>query len=206
MALNLRFIFSRMPSLIPNKPVVKLKQAGVSLLEFVLGLVLLSIVLLGVTLFYANNTRQLDPVFQFRAVSLAEAIAEQVLVVKYDANNNPYQQLRCDIEGENGESPEVVCSNEIVTTDNKITEFSVVDDFQLWCDDNLRGATGPINGEVLAEQLGLPHEKLYQRFSIVSCVEPIDDAPNPPYKLVTIKVKIDTGDSISFTLHRYNIL
>lgn len=181
-------------------------QAGVSLLEFVIGLVLLAIILLGVTLFSVNQARQLDPVFQFRAVSLVEAVVEQVLVVKYDAENNPYQKVRCDISSEEGQLPQASCSNTIVATDNKITEFTVVDDFQWWCDSNAPAGGGAIAGHLLAQQLGLPHPHLYRRLSIVSCVKPIEEASNPPYKRVTIKVNINAGDSLTFSLHRYNIL
>lgn len=180
---------------------MRLKQVGVSLLEFVIGLVLLAIVLLGVTLFYANYTRQLDPVFQFRAVSLAEALTEQVLAVKYDHANQPYQQLRCGVNTG-------VCSNQRLAGHDKISQFTAVDDFQFWCNSNEPGIAGPINGQTLAEQLELPHPNLYQRLTLSSCVtaETDDQAPSQPYKRVSINVKIDGGDSLSFILHRYNIL
>ncbi|MFD1006659.1 type IV pilus modification PilV family protein [Oceanisphaera ostreae] len=199
MALNLRFIFSRMPSLIPNKPVVKLKQAGVSLLEFVLGLVLLAIVLLGVTLFYANNTRQLDPVFQFRAVSLAEALAEQVLSVKYDAANNPFEQKRCGVDGASA------CENKPDDTYDKLTEFSQVDDFQLWCNTGPDNEIGPIKGDELAAQLSLARTELYQNFMVETCVDITHVTEDPPYKEVSIKVSINSGADIVFKLQRYNI-
>lgn len=174
------------------------KQAGVSLLEFVIGLALLAIILLGATLFYANHTRQLDPVFQFRAVSLAEAVAEQVLVVKYDKVNEPYLKKRCGIDGV------TICDNAIVANEHKITEFTVLDDFQWWCDINAPLDGGPINGEELANQLSLPHPNLYQRLTLTSCVTLINDQ-SIPFKQVSIKIKIDAGDTLSFTLHRYNI-
>lgn len=173
-------------------------QAGVSLLEFVIGLVLLAIILLGVTLFYSSYTRQLDPVFQFRAVSLAEAVAEQVLAVKYDAANNPFEQKRC------GEDGAAACANTPTASPAQaeqglISAFSVVDDFALWCNNAIAGNT-------LAQQLGLSRVELYQRFTVSSCVEPMPKiGGEPAYKKVSIKVSIDSGSSISFQLQRYNI-
>ena len=170
-------------------------QAGVSLLEFVIGLVLLAIILLGVTLFYANYTRQLDPVFQFRAVSLAEALAEQVLAVKYDAANNPFEQKRCVTDE---------CMYKRDQANSKLAEFEQVDDFQLWCNSGTEGEA-PINGSVLAEQLGLPRRELYQRFTVETCVNLDNKKSDPPFKTVSINISIDSGSAITFLLQRYNI-
>lgn len=188
-------------SLKSNVATTNLKQTGISLLEFVLGLVLLSIILLGVTLFFAGQQRQLDPVFQFRAVSLAEAVAEQVIAVKYDINNNPFEQQRC-VNTPTAplpclDKPSINASSE---PPHDITTFTVVDDFNLWCD-------SAIKGRVLAEQLGLPQPELYQNFTVATCVNPSDgDEENPYYKEVSIKVSINSGANITFKLQRYNIL
>lgn len=174
---------------------IKTKQAGVSLLEFVIGLVLLSIVLLGVTLFYANQSRQLDPVFQFRAVSLVEAVVEQVLVVKYDAANDPYQSTRCDVDKVNDVI--VSCNNAPTDSSGNITKFKVLDDFNQWC--NTQG----INAQKLVDDLKMPHRQLYQGIILTSCVE---HTAGTAFKQVTITVNIKQGGDITFNLRRYNIL
>lgn len=167
------------------------RHSGVSLLEFVLGLTILAIVLVGVGLFFASQPRQLDPVFQFRAVSLAEALTEQIMAVKYDANNKPDKQKRCGIDGEKK------CANSPqASAPGDVRSFDVVDDFQLWC------GTNTINGETLASQLSLPETQLYRRFTVETCVE-LDETET--FKQVTIKVGIDQGSTLSFVLHRYNI-
>lgn len=186
---------------------IKFQQAGVSLLEFVIGLVLLAIILLGVTLFFASQHRQLDPVFQFRAVSLAEALAEQVLTVKYDHNNQPYQQTRCGIPDSEGNS--LACKNrpsDFTGMDIELKNFTSVDDFQLWCSTGLHNTIGPIKGDELARQLDLPRTELYQRFTVETCVTLDDSTPDIPFKQVSIKVGIDSDASLSFRLQRYNIL
>lgn len=174
------------------------KQAGVSLLEFVLGLVLLSIVLLGITLFYAGQKQQLDPVFQFRAVSLAEALAEQVLAVKYDANNNPFTQTRCGVD------LPLTCSNARENDHDTLNTFDNVDDFNLWCDKEGAGGT-PINGATLAAQLGLTRTELYKNFTVQVCVDTDHVFEQPPYKEVSINISINSGTDITFKLQRYNI-
>ena len=169
------------------------RNSGVSLVEYVLGLAILAIVLVGVGLFFLSQPRQLDPVFQFRAVSLAEALSEQVLAVKYDANNNPVAQKRCN--------PTVLldCANSPEESPpGDVRNFAVVDDFQLWCVD-------AINGKDLADQLDLPEAQLYRRFTIETCVEVNDDDTANIFKQVEIKVSIDQGSTLSFVLHRYNI-
>ena len=167
---------------------IKFQQAGVSLLEFVIGLVLLAIILLGVTLFFASQHRQLDPVFQFRAVSLAEAVAEQVLAIKYDVKNDPQSQTRC-----------VTCTDPPTpVAGSKLTDFAAVEDFNHWCED------GAIAGNILADQLNLTRTQLYARYTVQTCVKKGNNGTNN-YKEVTITIADQNGADLSFTLHRYNI-
>lgn len=206
----------------PIKPLLRSRQgslvnsAGVSLLEFVLGLVILGIVLSGVSLFYMGQSQRLDPVFQFRAVSLAEALAEQVLSAQYDGANDPSLQLRCavsEIEGlplpcnNAAYDPEAVVDGEVVGLD--LRKFTAVDDFNLWCHD-------PADGEQLAAELRLPSPELYSKFEVKTCVTTPDalpagiDVSQPEYadyfkKEVTITLSIANSGDLSFVLHRYNI-
>ncbi|WP_319784265.1 prepilin-type cleavage/methylation-like protein [Oceanisphaera sp. IT1-181] len=180
---------------------------GVSLIEFVLGLTILAIVLVGVGLFFASQPRQLDPVFQFRAASLAEALAEQVWSVKYDTNNDPNLQTRC------GVTPDVDCKNVHQASTTNIKDFFVLDDFQKWCDNGENGALGAIDGETLASDLGMYAPELYSRFSVTTCVK-LPPPLNPGYdktdpdlfiKKITMIISIDSSDTLSFELHRYNL-
>lgn len=192
------------------------KQRGVSLIEFVLGIVILGIVLAGVSLFYAGQPQRLDAVFQFRAVSLAEALAEQVVSVQYDGNNDPSMQLRCglhEIEGvplpcNNAPyNPDEIIDGEVVGF--SLQKFTALDDFNLWCDT-------PADGQLLASELGMPSPQLYSRFKVKTCVT----KPAPPplglaataaeyadhfKKEVTITLSIANSGDLSFVLHRYNI-
>lgn len=177
-------------------------QAGFSLLEYVLGLTVLAIVLVGVGIYLLSYPRQLDSIFQFRAVALAEAVAEQVISVKYDHANNPYleeDKQRCG-------GHEFPCSNmPNENTLEKVSDFTAVDDFQLWCADGDRGATGSIKGDKLAEMLGLPQPNLYRDFTLETCVTLPSEDNEELVKTVTINVAIGNRDRLSFVLHRYNI-
>lgn len=174
------------------------QNSGVSLVEYVLGLAILAIVLVGVGLFFLSQPRQLDPVFQFRAVSLAEALAEQVLAVKYDASNNPVTQERCGIT--TGAEACIDTPSAQAIADPKLMNFTAVDDFQLWCANAIAAdiVVGP-------DQLNLTRPDLYARYLVKSCVTTKADDNDVEYKEVVIQVKDQNGDTLSFTLHRYNI-
>ena len=169
-------------------------NAGLSLLEYVIGLAILAIVLVGAGLFFVSQPRQLNPVFQFRAVSLAEALAEQVLAVQYDAANNPHAQIRCDID------EDVNCLNSATAdVSSGIKSFEHLDDFHLWCDDNA------ITGDTLAAQLALTQQQLYARYTVETCVTLETDDAGTAFKKVLIAIADQNGADVSFTLHRYNI-
>lgn len=175
------------------------RNSGVSLVEYVLGLAILAIVLVGVGLFFLSQPRQLDPVFQFRAVSLAEALAEQVLAVKYDDSNNLAAQERCGIT-----TGAEACSDSPsaqARANPKLTNFTAVDDFDLWCDNAIAAdiLVGP-------DQLNLTRPDLYARYLIKTCVMAKTDDDGNDYKEVVIQIQDQNGADLSFTLHRYNIL
>ncbi|GAA3703652.1 hypothetical protein GCM10022421_07930 [Oceanisphaera sediminis] len=187
------------PSRYRRSHTIRRRNSGVSLVEYVLGLAILAIVLVGVGLFFLSQPRLLDPVFQFRAVSLAETLSEQVLAVKYDEKNKPEKQSRCSVNCTKAKKFGVDGS------ESQLSDFNDVDDFQLWCNNGESGATGAIDGEELATQLNLPETQLYRRFTVETCVAVNDDDPANIFKQVEIKVSIDKGSTLSFVLHRYNI-
>lgn len=177
----------------PDFPLYLRRQRGISLIELVLGLALLGIVLAGVSLFfYGQQKQRLDPLFQVRAVSLAQALSEQIIAVKYDANNNPATQERCGIDGveECANSPQTSAPGDV-------RSFNVVDDFHAWCEAN----GNAIDGDQLAAAMGLDAD-YYQGYGVSVCVT--EGAP-AEYKIVEVKVTPPAGASIDFSLHRYNI-
>jgi MSHA pilin protein MshD len=64
-----------------------LKQTGISLIELIIFIVILSIALTGITLVYINTTRYgADPMVRIRSIELAQSTLEEVLLKAYDDN------------------------------------------------------------------------------------------------------------------------
>ena len=64
-------------------------QKGISLIELVIFIVILSVALTGITLIYINATRySADPMVRIRSIELAQSTLEEILLKAYD-NNTP---------------------------------------------------------------------------------------------------------------------
>ena len=65
-----------------------LSQKGISLIELVIFIVILSIALTGITLIYINTTRYgADPMVKIRSIELAQATLEEILLKAYDESS-----------------------------------------------------------------------------------------------------------------------
>lgn len=160
---------------------------GIGLFELVIGIAILSVLLGGVTLFfYGQQQSRLDPVFQYRAVSLAEALGERILAVKYDHANDPDSQFTCAPDS---------CTPVASFGPEAGEDFDDVDDFHAWC-----GADA-IAGDQLAAAMMLDG-RYYREFSVSVCV---GEGVAAEYKRVEIAVTSPMGGTIGFDLRRYNI-
>lgn len=64
-------------------------QKGISLIELVIFIVIISVALTGITLMYINTTRySADPMVRIRSIELAQSTLEEILLKAYD-NNTP---------------------------------------------------------------------------------------------------------------------
>ena len=64
-------------------------QSGISLIELVIFIVIISVALTGITLIYINATRySADPMMRIRSIELAQSTLEEILLKAYD-NNTP---------------------------------------------------------------------------------------------------------------------
>jgi len=64
-----------------------LNQKGISLIELIIFIVILSVALTGITLIYINTTRySADPVIRIRSIELAQSTLEEILLKAYDDN------------------------------------------------------------------------------------------------------------------------
>ena len=65
----------------------QLYQKGISLIELVIFIVIMSVALTGITLIYINTTRySADPMVRIRSIELAQSTLEEILLKAYDDN------------------------------------------------------------------------------------------------------------------------
>lgn len=63
----------------------KINQIGISLIELIIFILILSVALTGITLIYINTTRySADPMVRIRSVELAQSALEEILLKSYD--------------------------------------------------------------------------------------------------------------------------
>jgi MSHA pilin protein MshD len=165
------------------------RYRGVSLLEFVLGIALMGIVLAGCSLFFwGQRQAQLDPVLQLRATTLAHALSQQILAVKFDEQNDPYNQLLCsaaDCTAADEFGPEA--------GESVLADFDDVDDFHGWC-------ASPVAAKDTG--LALLRPELYEGYQLQVCVS---TGQADKEKQILLDVLLPTGSKIGFMIHRYNI-
>lgn len=64
------------------------QQKGISLIELVIFIVILSVALTGITLIYINTTRySADPMVRIRSIELAQSTLEEIILKSYDDNS-----------------------------------------------------------------------------------------------------------------------
>lgn len=127
-----------------------LSQKGISLIELVIFIVILSVALTGITLIYINTTRySADPMVRIRSIELAQSTLEEILLKAYD-DNTPVgggcvhfpANSRCPV----GAPPNPDAATEtfglVAEAGEARATFNDVDDYnnQLYCGDNVSPA------------------------------------------------------------------
>lgn len=80
-----------------TKPPRQYKQSGFTLIEIIVGMVMISVALLLIYSVLIPQTRQgIDPIWQVRATALAKSLSNEILAKSFDQNSNPSGSLlRC---------------------------------------------------------------------------------------------------------------
>lgn len=125
-------------------------QKGISLIELVIFIVIMSVALTGITLIYINTTRySADPMVRIRSIELAQSTLEEILLKAYDDNTlvgggcvrYPVQGNTLCIPPAFASQPtalnETALQTEVGETNRSL--FDDVDDYnnQLYCGDNV---------------------------------------------------------------------
>ena len=125
-----------------------IKQKGISLIELVIFIVIVSVALTGITLIYLNTTRySADPMVRIRSIELAQSTLEEILLKAYD-DATPIGggcvRFAADSLCPVGAPPNPVAATEAVGLTTDFGEanrplFDDVDDYnnQLYCGDNV---------------------------------------------------------------------
>lgn len=176
-----------------------------TLIEMVIGIVLLSIVLSVLsTLFYPQSKQSLEPIYSVRAAELANALLNEIVGKPYDENSGVAGNLnRCDEAG----SPN--CAGDATAPalgpDTGETGVNLFDDI-----DDYNGYTQ--NGAQIAS--GTRFDSLYLNFSMSVSVgydtnfDGVYDDPtvqaNRGVKLIKVSVTTPSNQSIDFAAYRGN--
>lgn len=81
----------------PVKPCNYFRSRGFTLIEMILGIVMLSIALVSLSSFMFNQSSgNIDPIWQTRAIGLAQSVSNEILAKDFDENTLPSGiGLRC---------------------------------------------------------------------------------------------------------------
>lgn len=115
----------------------KLSQTGISLIELIIFILILSVALTGITLIYINTTRySADPLVRIRSIELAQSTLEEILLKSYDHSTPvgggcvrfPSGSSRCPVSNSDATSQTVATFGAEATEANR-TLFNDVDDY-----------------------------------------------------------------------------
>lgn len=158
-------------------------QKGISLIELIIFIVILSVALTGITLIYINATRySADPMVRIRSIELAQSTLEEILLKAYD-NNTPIGGGCVQMTG----IATTLCSSGIIPasdpvagtplgTDGETSRsiFNDVDDYtnQLYCGANVlpaNSACPTLTCQPMQDESGNNIADEYKGFSI--CIQ-----------------------------------
>lgn len=190
------------------------RQAGLTLVEMIVTIVILSIALLGITATLNLGTSQSsDTLFELRATALAQAYLDEILSKKYDERSRNSGIPPCVATGLPGRK----CTPTLGTngSESARTSFDDVDDYD--------GLDEGVNGtDILRDSQGNARAG-YGNFRVQVDVRriligsgqaeeftPIDPATNPEpddvfdAKLVTVTVSDGAATGIQFSAYKSN--
>lgn len=183
----------------------RFKVKGFTLIEMVIGIVLLSIVLSVLsTLFYPQTKQSLEPIYSVRAAELANALLNEIVGKPYDENSGIAGNLnRCDEAG----SP--ACAGDVAspslgsdTGETQVDLYDDIDDYDGYQESGSQIASGSVFGNLyvgFSLQVNVGYDTNFDGV--------FDDATiqaNRGFKLVKVQVTTPTNQVIDFAAYRGN--
>ncbi|WP_017221682.1 type IV pilus modification PilV family protein [Moritella dasanensis] len=172
------------------------KQRGFTLIEIVVGIVVLAVALTIVTgVFLPQANKMTSPMYQIKATALGKSIMNQVLIRYYD-----------DVNVRSGSfSPCTSCTDdadlgpEFPESRVNPNNFNDVDDYNVYCDVNHDGSANTnYNPQLARQQLTNNSDNSYNGYGIRICVSLAAD------KFVTGSTANNVAKRISLTIFMPN--
>lgn len=185
----------------PSKTIPK--QAGFTLVELIVGMVVLGIALLMISsILGPMYIRSSEPWHQVRAAELGHSLMNEILARSFDENSSRGANLlRCNEAGADSciaAMPACPASGMSSTTEEASRDlYDDVDDFHCFRGDG--AAVSNILNESLADSY-----RNYQVEVFVSYAGADVGLPNQNAKRVDIRVILPSGDSIAFSSYKGN--
>lgn len=166
------------------------KTHGATLIELVVGMCLLGMAFLLLSnLFFSQNTRAADAIFQLRATELADVVMNESWSLRFDENTDPNGNTPCGA----GDRP--ACSSDLGPEESSRSQWDDVDD--------MHGMTENTN---LPIPIGsaTTYKALYPNFKLNVSVTYLDNTAKFEEKLVTVIVTTPNSQEIEFSTIRRN--
>jgi MSHA pilin protein MshD len=187
-------------------------QRGVTLVELIVTIVILSIALVGLSFAISLGIGQsANTLFELRAVALGQAYLDEILSKKFDEDSRNSGIPPCVDPALSGRA----CSNPLITEEGSRTNYDDVDDYD-GLDEGLNG-TGPLRDaqgnlrsgydnfrvqvSVRRIAVGVGQEEEFPTVNPVTNPKP-DDAYDA--KLIVVTVSDGSADGIKFSTYKSN--
>lgn len=184
-------------------------QAGFTLIELVVSMVLTALALAALTnFFFTQTSRTIEPLFQMRAAKLGEAVMDEIFSRPYDEQTPVGGVPACDIST----CTALADLGAAADGESAREEFDDVDDYDAYCNDSspfdivdVLGATAADTGNALED---------FQAFKMSICViydgdyDGVEETNEINAKRVTVKIfppgVTGIANAISFVAYRGN--
>ncbi len=188
------------------------RQGGVTLVELVVTIVILSIALIGLSAAISSGVSQSsNTLFELRAVALGQAYLDEILSKKFDERSRNSGIPPCVDPMLSGRA----CSNPLITEEGSRTNYDDVDDYN-GLDEGLNGA-GPLRdaqGNLRSGYDNFRVQVSVRRIAVgvgqaeeFPSVNPVTNPkPDDVYdgKLITVTVSDGSATGIQFSAYKSN--
>lgn len=186
----------------------KKKQRGFTLIEIVVGIVVLAVAMTIVTsIFLPQANKMTGPMYQIKATALGKSIMNQVLIRYYDELNISSGSFIPCTDCNSGLGPDKRTLPAISESRTNPSAFNDVDDYNAYCD---VGGEGTYDPQLARQQLTNSSDNRYNGYGVRICVEMAADkfvtgsSANNIAKRIVLTVFMPNNETITLTSFKGN--